>query len=213
MFSLLSFVHTCLPPPPCLVFFGSLKLPSCPCIYSKGALIPGTGCEVLGASRQRRWGRVCRLNGTCPAWSNITGSGCRVGSVDPHRLSTERISEARFGFSAASSVSQHEAFGLQPLPLVQIPQEKVLLTGLEVTPQTPRWRSPVFKSGQILFMFFVVVVLFVFLNLLRRGNPCLCSTALTAVALFLLWFRNTNLRDDQLMYEILKWNSLKMQSC
>lgn len=53
------------------------------------------------------------------------GPGCCVGSVDPRRLSTERISEARFGFSAASPVSRHEACGLQPLQLVQIPQEKV----------------------------------------------------------------------------------------
>lgn len=40
-------------------------------------------------------------------------------------LSTERISEARFGFSAASPVSRQEACGRQPLQMVQIPQEKV----------------------------------------------------------------------------------------
>lgn len=66
-----------------------------------------------------------RRNGTRQACSNITGPVCRMGSVDPHRLSAEHISEARFGFSAASPVSRHEACGLQPLQLVQIPQEKV----------------------------------------------------------------------------------------
>lgn len=66
-----------------------------------------------------------RRNGTRQARSNITGSGSRMGSVDPHRLSTKRISEARFGFSAASPVSRHGACGLHPLQLVQIPQEKV----------------------------------------------------------------------------------------
>ena len=66
-----------------------------------------------------------RRNGTGQALSNITAPVCRLGSVDPHRLSAERISEARFGFSAASPISRHEACGLQPLQLVQIPPEKV----------------------------------------------------------------------------------------
>lgn len=48
-----------------------------------------------------------------------------MGSVDPHRLSTGRISEARFGFSAASPVSRQEARDLLPLQLVQIPEQKV----------------------------------------------------------------------------------------
>lgn len=49
----------------------------------------------------------------------------RVAAWTPLCLSTERISEASFGFSAASPVSRHEACGLPPLQLVQIPQGKV----------------------------------------------------------------------------------------
>lgn len=66
-----------------------------------------------------------RRNGMRQARSNITGSGCRVGSDDPHRSSTEHISEARFGSSAASPVSTPEACALRPLQLVQIPQGRV----------------------------------------------------------------------------------------
>lgn len=106
------FNHTRLPPPTARSVLAPSRLPSCLVIYSKGPLIPGTGCEVLGVCRQRRWGMVGRRNGTRQAWLNITGSWCRVGCVDPRPLSTGRISEARFGFSAASPVSRHEACGL-----------------------------------------------------------------------------------------------------
>lgn len=43
-----------------LSFLALSKLPSCLDIYSQGPLIPGTGCEVLGVCRRRRWGRVAQ---------------------------------------------------------------------------------------------------------------------------------------------------------
>lgn len=61
-----------------------------------------------------------------------------VVSVDPRRLSAGRMSEASSGFSAASSVSWHQACGLQPCCSCRFQRRKlrVLLTGLEVSQQT-----------------------------------------------------------------------------
>lgn len=111
-----------------------------------------------------------RRNGTCPVCSDITGSRCRTGSVDPYRLSTERISEARFGFSAASSVSWHEARGSQPLPLMQIPQEKV---------RGPFDRARGHPADCIQMWTNCIDVFY-----LLRGHSCPSSAALAAVALF-----------------------------
>lgn len=83
------------------------------------------------------------VNGKCQHWSDITGFWCRPGSVDPGRLSAGYISEVRFGFSAASPFSRHEARDLLPLQLVQIPLEKVksLLNRVRVHPCRP-WGGP-----------------------------------------------------------------------
>lgn len=124
---------------PCLVFLGSIQAITALFIFIAGDHLSrprGRGCEVCS-----RRGRTDRRTQMCRAWSNITGFECRVASVDPRRLSAGRTSEARFGFSAASSVSWHQACGLQPCRSCKFQEGKlrVLLTGLEVSQHAPRW--------------------------------------------------------------------------
>lgn len=165
---------------PSCSFWAPSRFPSCIHIYSKPPLIPGAGCEVLEVCRWRRWDMAGRRTRTCQAWSNITESGCRVVSVDPHRLSTGRMSESRLDFSAASTVSWHQACALQPLPLMQIPLEKVKghFDGAKGHPAD----SKVALDEPSLQMW----THFIYVFQLLWSHPRLPTSALSAVALILV---------------------------